>query len=197
MRRKDATLASDIGARLRAIRVQNGWKQKDLAERLGITQAQLSKYEAGKMLPSVDTLFDICLELHLRWEELIPLHDTGRSKLAVDVDIRQLTRAVEHLPVHYRNQAAEVLRLILSSAREEGAEESVKPAAVAAGGPKSVPTITIPTHQIATVPTTPTAFGVCGPISPLIAKPTGKTVCGFTPNSSIAQTATTAAIWRR
>jgi transcriptional regulator with XRE-family HTH domain len=138
MSRKDATLASEIGARLKTIRDQNGWKQKDLAERLGITQAQLSKYESGKMMPTVDTLVDIYLELHLRWEELLPLHDSSRSRIAVDVDIRQLVRSIERLPVHYRNQAAEVLRLILSSAREEGAEGGVKSATAGAGTPKGV-----------------------------------------------------------
>jgi hypothetical protein len=57
--------------------------------------------------------------------------------------------------------------------------------------------MTIPAHQTATVPATPTAFGVCGPNIVLIAKPTVKTVCGLTPNSSIAQTATTAPIGAR
>ncbi len=45
-----------IGARLRELREERGWTQRDLDSRLGILQSKLSKYESGTHQPSLRTL---------------------------------------------------------------------------------------------------------------------------------------------
>jgi transcriptional regulator with XRE-family HTH domain len=45
-----------IGARLRDLREERGWTQRELDSRLGILQSKLSKYESGTHQPSLRTL---------------------------------------------------------------------------------------------------------------------------------------------
>src|SRR5260370_18876607 len=45
-----------IGARLRDLREERGWTQRELDSRLGILQSKLSKYESGTHQPSLHTL---------------------------------------------------------------------------------------------------------------------------------------------
>jgi|GEM_PF-275318 len=45
-----------IGARLRELREERGWTQRELDSRLGILQSKLSKYESGTHQPSLRTL---------------------------------------------------------------------------------------------------------------------------------------------
>lgn len=45
-----------IGVRLRELREERGWTQRELDSRLGILQSKLSKYESGTHQPSLRTL---------------------------------------------------------------------------------------------------------------------------------------------
>jgi len=45
-----------LGARLRELREERGWSQRELGNRLGVLQSKLSKYESGTHQPSLRTL---------------------------------------------------------------------------------------------------------------------------------------------
>ena len=45
---------ADLGERIRAARGEKGWSQKELADRVGTSQAQVSQMENGKLVPSDD-----------------------------------------------------------------------------------------------------------------------------------------------
>lgn len=50
-------LALEIGNRIRALRNENGWSQRDLARRAGLaSKAVISSYELGDRYPSYETL---------------------------------------------------------------------------------------------------------------------------------------------
>jgi transcriptional regulator with XRE-family HTH domain len=48
-----------LGARLRGLREERGWSQRELGRRLGVLQSKLSKYESGTHQPSLRTLVHI------------------------------------------------------------------------------------------------------------------------------------------
>ena len=58
-----------IALQVRANRLARGWTQKQLAERSGMKQSFISRVEAGKSLPNLDTLnriasaFDVALSV--------------------------------------------------------------------------------------------------------------------------------------
>lgn len=120
-RKKAQTLAAEVGSRLRHIRKHNGWTQKELADRLGVTVAQVSRWESGKILQNTDTQLDICDAWGVTMDLLIRGIGAGRGGLDIHVELRELCRIIEQLDIQYRNEACEVLRSIIAKARQDGA----------------------------------------------------------------------------
>lgn len=58
--------------RLKVIRTDNGETQADMAKRLGTTGANISRWEAEKTKPNIDTLIGICNEYDVSFPELVP-----------------------------------------------------------------------------------------------------------------------------
>jgi DNA-binding XRE family transcriptional regulator len=54
----------------KAIRVERGWTQAELASKLGISQSALSKLEAGKLVPSSLLWFSFCAMAGIQPESL-------------------------------------------------------------------------------------------------------------------------------
>ena len=48
-----------LGARLRKLRGERGWRLEDLAERTGLSRAYLSRLEGGERQPSLSSLFGV------------------------------------------------------------------------------------------------------------------------------------------
>ena len=44
-------MGAEVGRRIRNLRRDRGWSQRDLAALLGVTQSRLNKYEAGRLPP--------------------------------------------------------------------------------------------------------------------------------------------------
>lgn len=57
--KKDLMLAKELGSRLRKIREDRFVSQRELAKAIRIETAQISRYERGLSLPSVETLVDL------------------------------------------------------------------------------------------------------------------------------------------
>jgi len=56
LRPQPSVFSRAIGTRLRELREERGWTQRELDSRLGILQSKLSKYESGTHQPSLRTL---------------------------------------------------------------------------------------------------------------------------------------------
>jgi len=59
-----------IGAFISACRREKGWTQVQLAERLGVTNKSVSKWETGKCLPDASLFGDLCDSLGITVNEL-------------------------------------------------------------------------------------------------------------------------------
>lgn len=73
----------NIGEKIKAIRKRTGLSQKELGERLNVSQAMIAQYENGKRLPKIETLVRISQALNVDIEEL-----AGTDELAI-IDIRE------------------------------------------------------------------------------------------------------------
>ena len=118
-RKKEQSLAAEVGARLRRIREHTGWSQKEVADRIGVTASQLSRWENGKILPDTESQIDICDSLLVKMDELIRGLGAVRGEWNVDADLRDALHTIEQLDVYYRNQAREILRAIIAQARQD------------------------------------------------------------------------------
>jgi transcriptional regulator with XRE-family HTH domain len=52
-------LPEEMRRTLKKVREKRGWTQRDLASRLGLTQAHISGIESGKIVPRYDTLLEL------------------------------------------------------------------------------------------------------------------------------------------
>ena len=56
----NTALASDIGTRIRQLRLSHGWSQTELARRVGVNKSVISFYELGARFPTYENLLRIC-----------------------------------------------------------------------------------------------------------------------------------------
>lgn len=65
------SIAIRLGARLRELRLREGLTQQDLADRIGISPPEISKYERARRAPSLETLATLAEGLRLPLPELL------------------------------------------------------------------------------------------------------------------------------
>ena len=63
--------SSDLGSRLRAIRLRHGVGLRELARRLDLSPSSISQIETGKMRPSVRTLYALASEFGVTVDEVL------------------------------------------------------------------------------------------------------------------------------
>ena len=61
----------EIGARIRKYREMCGLSQKELAQKIGVSNSRVSNWEQGINRPDADILADICKALHVSPSELL------------------------------------------------------------------------------------------------------------------------------
>jgi len=76
-------MAQSIGANIKAMRRALGLNQEDLAEKLGLTQANISRIEASVKGPNAETLLAIAEALGCDVRELMGVEES-RSSQALD-----------------------------------------------------------------------------------------------------------------
>jgi transcriptional regulator with XRE-family HTH domain len=99
---QDDQMRKEFGARIKALRKQRKWTQKELATKLEVRLSQLNKYEAGVHVPPVEKLLLIAELYDTTIDYLVtgnhaddkPLHDTRllerfRSLENFDLDDRE------------------------------------------------------------------------------------------------------------
>jgi len=64
-------MTADIGARLRAARLERGLSLRSVAQELGVSASLISQVETGKTQPSVSTLYAIVNHLSVSMDELL------------------------------------------------------------------------------------------------------------------------------
>ena len=82
-----------IGSFIKEIRKEKGLTQEQLAEKLGVSQKSVSRWETGKTMPDYSLLPNICETLEINVAELL-----GAEKIAGDsVPKKQVTAMADEL----------------------------------------------------------------------------------------------------
>lgn len=63
----------EIGSKIRHFRELRGLSQKDLAQRIGVTNSRISNWEQGLNRPDVDNLLLLCESLEVSADKLLGL----------------------------------------------------------------------------------------------------------------------------
>jgi transcriptional regulator with XRE-family HTH domain len=72
-----------LGERIRQLRTERNWSQAELADHVGSDARGISRYEAGRITPSLDTLVRIAEVFNVSIDYLA-VDDTPRRPLRVD-----------------------------------------------------------------------------------------------------------------
>jgi len=105
----EAEVASGLAHQIRALRTQRGWTQKDLADKLGTTQAAISRLEDPSYgRPSVKTLLDVGaafdVALQVRFVSFVRLLQETRSVSREQLEVEPFE--VEAEKVRFRDDTA-------------------------------------------------------------------------------------------
>lgn len=66
-----------FGQKLRKLRERRDMTQAELGRAVGLQQAQIGHYEAGRREPSIENLRKLCLALHVSADYLLGLESNG------------------------------------------------------------------------------------------------------------------------
>lgn len=100
------TRSLSLGERIAYFRKIKDWKQKDLAEKIGVYPAHLSKWEKGHLKPSADVLAKVAEALELTVDELV----SGQP--AVELQDPQLLRSFQKAQGLPQEDKAIIVRMI-------------------------------------------------------------------------------------
>ncbi|WP_407737983.1 helix-turn-helix transcriptional regulator [Hyalangium sp.] len=123
--RREQRLGATLGRALRAARMRAGFTQADLAASIGKAPEVYGRLERGKMLPSVPTLFRLCVALRSGPHELMgfapvgSLPDVVRSEVPPELtDTPEMRRLLRLLGRLQGLQVKLILRLVMSLVAE-------------------------------------------------------------------------------
>ncbi len=105
----EAEVASGLAHQIRALRTQRGWTQKDLADKLGTTQAAVSRLEDPSYgRPSIKTLLDVGaafdVALQVRFVSFVRLLQETRSVSREQLEVEPFELEAER--VRFRDDTA-------------------------------------------------------------------------------------------
>src|SRR5215203_1623186 len=101
-----------LGGRIARLRSSKGWNQKELAAKVDVKPAQISKYERGVYDPSLSILIRLASALGTSTDHLL----TGKEAPRVEPDrLTVLWPALKRLPLDLRNEIAGALENVIKS----------------------------------------------------------------------------------
>lgn len=89
----------EIGSKIKQKRKSLNLTQLELAEKVGLTESSISRYESGKIatMPT-STVNKICRELHIEPAELLGI----TPETAFEWDLKDILASIEDLPSEYK-----------------------------------------------------------------------------------------------
>jgi transcriptional regulator with XRE-family HTH domain len=105
-----------LGARIAALRKDQGMTQVQLAEALGLSQQMVASYEVGRRRAPVSLLPQIAQTLAVSLEDLIGQKDLQPAKRGPAPKLRQQIERIQQLPRSKQRFVIEMLDTVLQQA---------------------------------------------------------------------------------
>jgi transcriptional regulator with XRE-family HTH domain len=115
-----SAISHNVGFNIANTRKKMGLSQKDLAEKVGITQALLSHYETGKRSIPVEIIIQISISLNVRADLLLGTANTGTIEGHIPSrKILQRLQKIENLPPNQQKILLKNIDMFLKAAESE------------------------------------------------------------------------------
>jgi transcriptional regulator with XRE-family HTH domain len=119
---QDQEIRKSVGARIKQLRKQRGWTQKELAKHLEGSYQQLNKYESGIHAPPLDKLVQLADALNTTIDYLI----TGQTPDETPLHNKRLLQKFKLLEGFDANQQETVINVIDAMVAKHQMEETLK-----------------------------------------------------------------------
>lgn len=110
---QDASIRKDLGKRIKQLRKEKGLTQKELANQIGSSHAQLNKYESGLNTPPLDRLLLLAEILETSVDYLLAGHGKGEPPLHSQRLIQRF-QAIEEFEADERETIIKVLDAMIA-----------------------------------------------------------------------------------
>ena len=120
----DDVLRKAFGARLKVLRKQKNWAQKELAAKVGVRFQQLNKYESGLNIPPADMLIKLADALDVTVDFLLTGNPIEDSPLT-STRLFKRFQVLERLAADDQELVIKVIDAMIAKQRMESALVSV------------------------------------------------------------------------
>jgi transcriptional regulator with XRE-family HTH domain len=120
---QDPEFRKRLGSRVKTLRKQRGWSQRELARRIGVVFSQINKYEGGFNVPPVEKLAELAEVLDTSIDFLV----TGDETEARPIHNKRLLDRFRALEGFEADDQETVIKLIDAMIVKQRAESAVKP----------------------------------------------------------------------
>jgi transcriptional regulator with XRE-family HTH domain len=123
---QDSTIRKEFGLRVKQLRKDKGWTQKELGNLIGVSYTQLNKYEGGTNSPPLDKLITLASALNTTIDYLI----TGNLAENMPIHNTRLIQRFQELESFESDDQETVIKLIdamIVKRRVEGAVKVERP----------------------------------------------------------------------
>lgn len=107
-----------LGDRLARIRRDRGLSQADLAERLGVTQANVSDYERGRYVPNADTIIQLAQILGVSADQLLGLKPSKTNGHRPPRRVAKRLEQIDKLPTERQRALLTTIDAFLQAAEK-------------------------------------------------------------------------------
>ena len=116
-----------LGKRIRQLRVERGWTQAELADKVGVYQGQISAYEKGKNEPSSGILRSMAEVFEVSADYLLFDDASGRVGARIrDADLLSSLERLDRLPEDDKSAIKTVIGIALAKDRMQRAALGVE-----------------------------------------------------------------------
>ena len=105
---------ASIGENIKRLRLQNGWSQKQLAEKIGKSRVAICQYESGKNMPRMGTLEDLAAVFGVQKSEIV---EESRPDYLSD-DEHELVDLYRSIAIHDKQAVLNALRAYTETATQ-------------------------------------------------------------------------------
>jgi len=112
-----------FGLRLKVLRKQKGWTQKELAKQIDIRFAQLNKYECGMHIPPIERLIQLSTALGVTLDYLV----MGNEENIQPLHNRRLMERLKELEQFGHEDQETIIRMIDAMIVKRRVEGAVSP----------------------------------------------------------------------
>lgn len=112
---KSDEIKERFGKRVRELRSERGWKQKELAQKLGTAAVVVGRYERGDMMPSIEVAHKMAEVFGVTVDYLVG--EQGKPGLLQQSDMIDRWTTLDDLPPEDRDRILYVLDSLIREAK--------------------------------------------------------------------------------